>query len=62
MDPIAVVLIFGAVFGFGIMTLLALAFLTVVFSAYQNFEDPYDDLHEEKEYLEDRNKAKRQQR
>jgi hypothetical protein len=61
MDPIAVVLIFGAVFGFGIMTLLALAFLTVVFSAYQNFEDPYDDLHEEKEHLED-HKAKRQQR
>jgi hypothetical protein len=61
MDPLNVLLVLGVVVGFCILLLVVLAFLTAVLSAYHSFDEAYDDLHSEKDYLDDY-KAKRSRR
>jgi hypothetical protein len=61
MNPLNVLLVFGAVIVFCITLLFVLAFFAAALSAYYDYEEAYDDLHEEKEYL-DNYKAKRQHR
>lgn len=55
MDLLNALIVFATVIGFAIVLLLVLAFLVSVIST---LDDAYDDLHAEKEYLEDY-KAKR---
>jgi hypothetical protein len=61
MDVMTALLVIGVVMGFCIVGVAMLAFVAVAFSAYQNLDEPYDDLHEEEEYLDDY-QNKRQQR
>jgi uncharacterized membrane protein required for colicin V production len=61
MELITVLVVFGVVLGFCIVVMVMLAFVAAALSAYQYLEDPYDDLHEEKDYLDDY-KTKRQNR
>lgn len=55
MDLLSVLIVFATVIGFAFILLCVLAF---VLSAISSMDDAYDDLHAEKEYLEDY-KAKR---